>query len=132
MKKTAEQLTNVELDFLAAKALGYDCFIRTSQSRKYPHVWVKHKGIFSPTTNPEHMLLIQEMAKISIQAPIGENIYWIAYINGDKIINPGERREIVAKKSSFKLIDAVARCFIAFMYGDMTDVEEIKLSERVS
>jgi len=125
-KKTVEELTNVELDYLSAKALGYDCFIRTSQSRPYPHVWVKHKGIFSPTTVAKDMQTIMEHAKINISAPVKDDIYWTAYIKGDTIANPAERRDILARKRSFYLQDAIVRCFIAFIYGDSTDVEEHK------
>lgn len=126
MKKQIEQLTNVELDYLSAKALGYNAFVRTSQARPYPHVWVKHKGIFSPTTEPKDMVSVMQHAKISIQAPVEEDIYWTAFIRRDTAINPSERRDILAKKRSFELPDAVVRCFIAFVYGDAANVEEIK------
>lgn len=126
MKKTIEQLTNVELDYLSAKALGYNAFVRTSQSRPYPHVWVKHKGIFSPTTVAKDTMAIQIHAKIGITPPIEDDIYWTAYIRGDRSIKPSERRDIVAKKRSFELTDAICRCFIDFVYGHMTDVEEIQ------
>lgn len=123
MKKQIEQLTNVELDFLAAKALGYNAFVRTSQARPYPHVWVKHKGIFSPTTVAKDMVEIQQHAKIGITPPIEEDIYWTAYIRRDLTLNKSERREYLAKKRSFELSDAICRCFIAFMYGDDADVD---------
>ncbi|MGZ7118230.1 MAG: hypothetical protein ACXVH2_00825 [Methanobacterium sp.] len=126
MKKQIEQLTNVELDYLAAKALGYNAFVRTSQARPYPHVWVKHKGIFSPTSEPKDMVNVMQHAKISIQSPIEEDIYWTAFIRKDVVINPIERRDILAKKRSFELSDAVVRCFIAFVYGDTADVGEIR------
>jgi hypothetical protein len=124
MKKQIEQLTNVELDYLSAKALGYDAFVRTSQSRPYPHVWVRHKGIFSPTTVAKDVILLQETAKINIQSPIDDDIYWTAYIRRDVSLKPAERRDILAKKRSFELTDAIVRCFIAFMYGNDANVDD--------
>ena len=121
--KLVEQLTNVEIDLLAAQALGYDAFVRTSQSRNYPHVWVKHKGIFSPTTVAKDMQTLIEFAKIGIVPPMGdEDIYWTAYVKGD-IIKRTHDREIVARKRSFELADAVCRCFIELMCGDEVEVD---------
>ncbi|MFA6278400.1 MAG: hypothetical protein WC622_16755, partial [Pedobacter sp.] len=53
-------------------------------------------------------------------------IYWTAYIKRDKSLRPSERRDILAKKRSFELEDAICRCFVAFIYGSYADVEEVK------
>lgn len=127
--KTVEQLTNVEIDLLAAKVLfPYGAFIRTSDAKPYPHVWARKHGLFNPTGTPVDTQRLIEEARISFKAPHGDSLEWEAYIKGDTKRNPTERRAIVAKKKSFYFADAVCRCFIASKYG--RNISDKELHEK--
>lgn len=119
MKKNIIDLTNVEMDFFTAKALGYIPMYRTSQSRPELHVWCKHMGIFKPSQEPKDLFTIIEKGGINITAPHAEDAYWTANI------------KYKAKFRSLNLSDAVLKCFLTKEYGNIIDTDAIDNDSQI-